>query len=148
VVRHYVPLSKEEGLIAAKLASEGVSQQHIALKLHIAKQSVATYLKRHGLGKRRPWSPTGKVVRVNADGWQLTVVATFEHFATREICGNVYCFSHFHVVKNHTLAYEEAIADGQATCNGDVTYMDDKENELWIPIYVYKETWIRWKPRE
>ncbi len=145
MVRHYVPLSKEEGLIAARLASEGVSQQHIALKLHTAKQSIATYLKKHGLGKRRPWSPTGKVVRVKAEGWQLILMATFEHIETGQIKGNVNCYSHFHEVKNHSQAFSEAIENGQAECAGDMNYLFD--NTVWVPIYIYKEYWIRWKPK-
>ena len=145
--RIYAPLSESEELIAAKMAMEGVSQQKIARKLKIAKQSVATFLIKYNLGKRRPWSPTSRVIRKQANGWQLHLIATFEHFDTGEVKGNVACYSNFHAVKNHSLAYNECIAHGQGQCIvpwGSATQAD----ENWIPIYVYKEVWIRWKPKD
>lgn len=143
--RKYAPLSPEEELSAATLANTGKSQQYIARTLKIAKQSVATYLKRAGLGKRRPWAPTGLTVYKKADGWQLTFSATFQQEDTGEVKGNVQCFSNFHKVKNHPQAYAEAIEHGQSLCC--YTYGSDiPANEVWVPVYVYKESWIHWEP--
>ena len=147
MVRQYAPLTEAEELTAASMAASGKSQQKIARTLKIAKQSVATFLKRAGLGKRRPWSPTGRVIRKQADGWQLHLTATFEHIDTGEVKGEIECYSNFHKIKNHSQAYSECISHGQGQCVvpwGSETEADDN----WIPIYVYKEVWIRWKPKD
>ena len=143
-MRIYKELTSKHGLIVHKLVKAGTSQQHIALKLKVSKQRVASYMLKAGIGKRRTWIPIDKTIKGRADGWQLHLHADFKEWETGEIKENVWCFSRFHKVFDYDTMFKECEESGQAQCVGDYEYESD--NSEWVISYVRKQWKTRWYP--
>lgn len=146
--RRYAVLTPKEEVKAVSMAAAGKSQKDIARTLSIAKQSVATFLKQHGLGKRRTWIPTGKIHSMKGSGkmLQLRATITFQNKETGEVKGSVQCYSNTHTKFNRAEMEKECVEHGQKQCSGDIFY--EESNEVWEPIYIYKEYKIVWEGKD
>lgn len=77
----YKTLTKTQAKKASTLAKKGVSQQKIAKKLGIAKQSVATFLRGKGIGKRATgtfWEDVKAYQTLSEESWVESRLAVYK----------------------------------------------------------------------